>query len=214
MAEVTQHAARQAASTTKATVRVRNRVVPMEHAETYYAHEIASEGQWSSGHVPIIVRPPVDAGQSRSDWFANTLERMRETRRRKGVLPISVAVAGGDDIAIDVGLVDVTVFFEMPPGFPPSLPGTREEFDMALTENFRHFDLVCGGALHDQLIVATVPHFFHSDGSPLLLYHNLIFGLRQEVRDTMDILGLLDTDSLFKALSKSGHLKVIGGIKR
>lgn len=85
MAEMMNHPARQAARTTTVTVRVHNQVavVPIEHAETYYAHEIASEGPWSSGHVPIIIRPTVDAGQAKDHWFSMTLERMRETRRRK-----------------------------------------------------------------------------------------------------------------------------------
>jgi hypothetical protein len=44
---------------------------------------------------------------------------------------------------------------------------------MTRTENFRHFDSVCAGALHDQMIIATVLHLFHSNGSPLLHDHNL-----------------------------------------
>jgi hypothetical protein len=100
-----------------------------------------------------------------------------------------------------------------PPGLPPLLPTTRKELDMPFTENFRHFDSVCAGALHDQMIVATVLHVFHSDGSPLLHYHNLIFGLRQEVRGHMDILGPLDLDPMLTKLSKSGPLSIIGGMK-
>ena len=215
MTEVMNRAARRAASAgeTKVKVRVRNQVavVPMEHVETYYTHELASEGKWASGRDIIIVRPSADAGSSDSDWFPRMLKRMRETRRRKGTLPISVGIDERNDLEIDVGLVDVTVFFEMPPGIPPSLPRTRDELDMTFTENFRHFDSVCAGALHDQMIIASVPHFFHSNGSPLFHYHNLIFGLRQEVRGDMDILGPLDIDPLLKKLSASGPLSFIGG---
>jgi hypothetical protein len=221
MAEVMNRAARRAAGMgrtgkAKVTVKVSNRidVVPMEHVETYFRHEIASEGKWASGRVPMIIRPTVDAGRTDGNWFPMTLERMRETRRRKGTLPVSIGQDGGSDMQIDVGLVDVIVFFEMPPDIPPSLPTTREEFDMAFTENFRRFDSVCAGALHDQMIVASVPHFFHSNGSPLFHYHNLIFGLRQEVRGDMDILGPLDMEPFLKALSKSGPLSFIGGMKQ
>ena len=50
--------------------------------------------------------------------------------------------------------------------------------------------------------------------SPLFHYHNLIFGLRQEVRGDMDILGPLDMEPLLEALSKSGPLAFIGGMKQ
>lgn len=215
MAEVMNRAARRAAGKKKGTVSVRNRiaVVPMEHIETYFTHEIASEGQWASNRDLIILRPSVDAGRADSDWFPKTLERMRETRRRQGPLPIPIAIAEGREIEIDVGLVDVTVHFEMPSGIPPLPPTTRAELDSTLTENLRHFDAVCAGALHDQMIMATAPHFFRSNGSRLLHFHNLIFGLRQEVRRDLDILGPLDIDPLLKALIKSGPLSVIGGMK-
>lgn len=218
MAEAMNRAARRAtkAGKTKVTVSVRNRigVVPMEHVETYYTHEIASEGNWGSGRDLIIVRPPEDAGLADSLWFARTLDRMRVIRRRKGTIPMRVDIGEGQQIEIDVGLVDVTVFFQMPPGIPPSLPTTRDELDRTFTENFRHFNSLCAAALYDQMIMVSVPHFFHSNGSPLFHYHNLIFGLRQEVRGDMDILGPLDMDPLLKALSRSGPLSVIGGMRQ
>ena len=222
MTEVMNRAARRAAGMAKAvkpsgSVRVSNRVdvVPMEHIETYYAHEIIREGKWGSNRKPIIVRPHEDvAKMADSHWFSKTLDRMRQTRRRKGTLPTTVDLGGGETLMLDVGLVDVTVFFQMPPGQPPLLPRTQEEHSKAMAENFRHFDAVCAGALHDQMIIASVPHVFHSNGSVLFHYHNLIFGLRQEVRGDMDILGPLDMDPLLKALSRSGPLSIIGGMKQ
>lgn len=215
MAEAMNRAARRAAGKQRVTVRVRNQVavVPMAHADTYIEHEIFSEGEWASGRHLILLRPSVAVGRADSHWWPTTLERMREARRRKGTLPMSIDVGTGPPMEIDIGLVDVTVFFQMPPGLPPSLPSTRDEYDMTLTENLRHLDSVCAGALHDQMIVATVMHTFHSSGSPLLHYHNLIFGLRQEVRGDMDLLGPLDLNPLLKALSQSGPLSVIGGRK-
>ena len=34
------------------------------------------------------------------------------------------------------------------------------------------------------MIIAVAPHIYHSNGTYLYHYHNLIFGLRQEVRAT------------------------------
>jgi hypothetical protein len=42
----------------------------------------------------------------------------------------------------------------------------------------------------------------------------LIFGLRQEVRGDMDILGPLDINPLLRAISKSGPINVVGGMKQ
>ena len=71
MAEVMNRAARRAAGMAKAvkpsdSVRVSNRVdvVPMEHIETYYAHEILCEGKWGSNRKPIIVRPQEDVAKA------------------------------------------------------------------------------------------------------------------------------------------------------
>jgi hypothetical protein len=208
MNEVMNRAARRAAGIKKPMIKVTNRiaVVPMEHIETYWAHEIASEGKWASNVPVIIIQPAIDRGRAESHWFDRTLERMWETRRRKGTLPITI---GGN--VIDVGLVDITVFFEMPAGV---LPRREEEYEYLLTENMRHFDLVCSGAFNDQMILATVLHSYHSNGSRLIHCHNLIFGLRQEVRGDVDILGPLDMEPLLKTLAEDGPLNVIGGVRQ
>jgi hypothetical protein len=93
------------------------------------------------------------------------------------------------------------------------IPTREEDWDRTLTENLRHLDSICAGAFHDQMILATTPHCFHSDGSLLLHYHNLIFGMRQEVCGDTDILAPLDMGPLLKALSKSGPVSIIGGMK-
>jgi hypothetical protein len=166
MAKVVNRADRRAAEAgeTKVTVRVTNRIAvgPMEHVETCCAHKIASEGQWGSGRELIVIHSREDPGPADDLWFGRTLEKMRKTRRRKGTVPIRIGRGEGRDVEIDVGLVDVTVFFEMPPGIPPSLPTTREEIDMTFAEYARHFDSLCAGAIHDQMILASVPHFFIS----------------------------------------------------
>jgi hypothetical protein len=220
MAKVMNRAARRAAGKGRAyepqiKVQVSNRiaVVPMAHVETYVEHEILREGSWGSRRRLIILRPPEDVGLASGDWWPTQLERMRETRRRKGTLPIEVDLGAGQVLELDVGLVDVTVSFDMPPCLP-AMPATRDDYDRTLTENLHHFDAVCAGALHDQMIVATVPHVFRPDGSRLLHYHNLIFGLRQEVRGDLDILGPLDLEPLLKALAQTGPLSIMGGMKQ
>lgn len=129
MDEVMNRAARRAAGRKKEMVRVSNRIsiVPMEHAETYLAHEIASEGKWASDVPLFIIQPEIDRGETDTGWFATTLERMRETRRRKGTLPVTIAMPSGSIIEMDVGLVDVTVFFEMPPDVLPLLPTSKDD---------------------------------------------------------------------------------------
>jgi hypothetical protein len=218
MTDVMNRAARRAVGRVVAgrvNVRVRNRiaVVPMEHVETYFTHEIASEGKWRNDVPIIILRPGVDCGTADSGWWPKTLARIRETRQRKGTIPVTISMGGSGDIELDVGLVDITVFFQMPPGKLSPLLKNKSEADRFLDENLRHLDSVCAGGLHDQMIIATAPHIFHSNGSLLLHYHNLVIGLRQEVRGNMDILGPLDIDPLLKALSKSGPLSIIGGMK-
>lgn len=212
MAEVMNRAARRAAGMhkTQPIIRVTDRVdvVPMEHVETFFNYEIAREGKWRSDVPLIIIRPKHQTGRADSSWFPETLARMREARRRKGALPVCV---GG--MEIDVGLIDVTVFFQLMPGSTLVRPRTREESDKLLHENLIHLDKVCGDAFHDQMILAISPHIYHSNGSFLYHHHNLIFGLRQEVRGDMDILGPLDMQPLINALGRSGGLNVIGGVK-
>src|SRR5258708_2984644 len=120
-------AARRAGGTKEHRVNVRNRVavVPMEPSESYLTHQILNEGQWASDKHLIILQPSIDRGRADEDWVATMLERMREMRRMKGTLPIKVAFSKGEYAEIDVGLIDVTVFFQMPPGVLPTIP-TRE----------------------------------------------------------------------------------------
>lgn len=211
----TNRAARWAANMGRPVVKVGNRidVVPMEHAESYIAHEIESEGPWRSGVPLVILQPAIDRGMAPDGWMAQTLARMREVRLRHATVPFRMGVDGGGQIGIDVGLVDVTVFFEMPASRRPVPPRGRDETDRLLTENLRHLDAVCAGALHDQMVIASAQHFYHSGGSHLVHFHNLIFGLRQEVREDRDLLGPLDMNPLLEALAAGGPLTVIGGMR-
>jgi len=213
MAEVMNRAARRAAGKgeTELTVHVTNRVdvVPMEHVETVFNYEIASEGKWRTNVPVIILRPDHEAGRADSGWFPRTLARMREARRRKGAMPVSI---GG--MEIDVGLIDIIVFFQLIPGNRLVHPRTSDERARLFDENLIHLDKLCGDALHDQMVIAVAPHIYHSNGSFLYHHHNLIFGLRQEVSGDLDMLGVLDMDPLVKALSRSGGLNVVAGVKQ
>jgi hypothetical protein len=212
MAGIKKRTARLAAHRVNVEVRNHVSVVPMEHVETYFEHEIASEGKWKSDVTVIILRPAVDCGKAGSGWWPETLARMREARRRKGTIPVKIGMPGGSNCEFDVGLVDVTVSFSMPPATLSALIKNKRKANRFFDENLRHLDSVCAGGLHDQMIIATALHIYHSSGSRLLHFHNLILGLRQEVRGDMDILGPLDMDPLLKALAKSGSLSVIGGM--
>jgi hypothetical protein len=114
-------------------------VVPMEHVEPYYSFEIARDGPRARGRELITLSPDVEIWPVDSDWFPKTLERMRATRRQNGTHPIGLTIEGMDR-EIDVGLVDVTVFFEMPPDVPP-LPSTWADMEMAQATNLRHLNM-------------------------------------------------------------------------
>jgi hypothetical protein len=167
-----------------------------------------------SGVALIIDRPEEDRGRADPGWFLTTKERMHETRSRKGTIPFRIGRDGGDDIEIDVGLVDVIVSFEIENAPIPVLPRSQGESERPDEENFRHLDPLLKGTLHDQTILATSPHRYHSNGSLLFHYHNLIFGLRQEIRGSIEILDPLDMDSLFRTLAEAGTLNIIGGMRQ
>ncbi len=147
------------------------------------------------------------AAGSRRRWRA-----CGNAAKRKGVaFPVRF-----QDTEIDVGLLDVIVSFRIMPGNKLVLSSTEEERNkLRFVKTLSTLTSVCGDALHDQMIMAmAIPHIYRSDGELLFHIHNLIFGLRQEVRGDMDILGPLDLEPVMKVLSRSGGLDFIGGVKR
>jgi regulator of sirC expression with transglutaminase-like and TPR domain len=218
MVEVMNWAAQQKASKHKADnspvavhVSHRTTVVPMDHVENYLQHEFINEGKWAAGGQPIIIQLPADSKMADNRWLTTTLEKMRETRRRIGTLPTMIQTSEGEAIPVDVGLLDITVFFQMPLGLPPGLPSAKDQYEAAFQHNLRCFRAICVGALHDRMILAACMHVFHADGWPLLHFHNLIFGLQQEIRGDMNILlAPLDMNPTLKALSKTGPVSIIG----
>lgn len=215
MAKVMNRAARRAANSgmEKAlpTIQVTHRVdlVPMEHMETFFKYEIAREGKWRNDAPVLILRPKHDAGLADSGWFPKTLARMWEVRQRKDAVPLS-----GDGMEIDLGLIDIIVFFELMPGNKRVHPQTAEDIETLRDENFNHLDKICGDSVHDQMIIAQVEHFYHSDGSYLCHYHTLIFNLRQDARGKFDVLRAPDLQPLLNDLRRGGNLNVIEGVKQ
>jgi hypothetical protein len=218
MGEARRRAAQHAAGTNPPAgkLKVSNRidVVPMDTVESYLKHEIVSEGRWRSGVPLVIVRPAADRGLADSQWLPEMVTHMRETRRRYGPIPFTLGLGETGGIDLDIGLIDIIVFFEYSGSKAFVRPETQAESDRLLHENLRHIDMLCADALHDQMVIAIAPHVYHSNGSLLYHYHNLIFGLRHEARGDMDVFGTLDLEPLMKKLSASGPLRIVGGMRQ
>jgi hypothetical protein len=99
-----------------------------------------------------------------------------------------------------VGLVDIPITFEGPLELVASnLERRSSEF---LDTNLRYLDGLFSGAFHDQMTLVTVLHAVRPDGTPSLHYHNLVFGLRKEIRDDGTLIGPLDLGPLITALGQ------------
>ena len=169
-------------------------LVPMAHVKSYFEGEIASEGRHRSGVPIIVILPSVDAGKSSGlHWFADIHSQMRRVRKRQA--PPLFKLQNGQQI--DVGMVDIQIALHAPSGMIPHLI----ESDTFTHENFEFLDYITGGTIHNQMVFASAFHNYHSDGSYHYHFHNLIFGLRKEVREsdrkesigTMDLMPLLDS---------------------
>jgi hypothetical protein len=204
MAEVMNRAARRAAKAAGSPVETGIYIVPMEHVEEYYYTQIAREGIWNDD-PPVIVHRPVKQRQMfRADdaWLRHTLSQMREVRKGgtyRYVFPSERE--GGQELDIDIGLIDVEVYF-------PAYAGRRSGSPMT-DENFREADRLCGRQLHAQMVMATAVHQFRPDGSYTLHYHNLIFALRKQVEPDEHI-GTLDLLPLVKALGAGRKVNIVG----
>ena len=182
-------------------------VVPMEHVESYFNHEVAREGDLRRSAVPIVVvQPRSESGRADDDWFPRLLAQMRQARCDHGTIPVNI-----NGMEIDIGLIDMQVSFHAP---AEKLVRMRDEDKQQMTvENFRHFDQLCAGAFNDQMVMATATHAYRPDGSHLFHYHNLIFGLRKEIRDGREIVDPIDLEPLLKVLGTGRNIAFIGGIK-
>jgi hypothetical protein len=171
-------------------------VVPMELVELYYHTQIAREGLWNPDPPVIILRPQQEFGRADDAWFDRTLAQMREVRKpgtNRYVLP-----ANGGNVDLDIGLLDVQVYFH-------NTPDSRATSD----DNFKEVDKMCGKQLHTQMVIVTAVHQYLTDGSRTLHYHNVIFSLRREIDGDREHIGILDMLPLVERLGKGRTIHII-----
>jgi len=175
-------------------------LIPLELTEAYYRIHIAAEGGCSNHQPPVIItRPQAEFGRADEAWLQRTLGQMLDVRKpgtHRYVLPHE---HGKSDI--DIGLIDVQVYFHDTEGMLS--PGHKTN------ENFAAVDGVCGGELHTQMVLASAVHRHRPDGSRILHYHNLIFSVRKEIEGDRVHLGVIDLLPLVKALGKGRTINVV-----
>jgi hypothetical protein len=175
-------------------------VVPLAVTRSYFRTEIASEGFHRSGCVPLVLCPRAEVGEATPEWVENLFAEMDEVRQTGSPAPVSIPELGAEGRDIDVGLVDIPITFEGPlPLVASNLERRHSEF---LDTNLRYLDGLFSGALHDQMILVNVLHAVRPDGTPSLHYHNLVFGLRKEIREDRTLIGPLDLGPLLGALGR------------
>jgi hypothetical protein len=177
-------------------------IVPMELTEGYYAAYIADEGIGSLEPAIIIMRPEAELGRADHAWLQRTLGQMRDVRQ-PGTHRYEFPHDGGT-IEIDIGLIDVQVWFNDTAG--------ELADDYRSDENFAVLDKLCGSQLNTQMVLASAVHRYRPDGSYLLHYHNLIFSLRKEYDGDCEHLGVIDLLPLVKVLGDGRTLNIIDGL--
>jgi hypothetical protein len=185
-------------------------VVPMELVGQYYATQIASEGPWHDD-PPILVTgpPPGPPGAFRADdaWFRHTLAQMRQVRRPGTKRYVFPREHDRDfEIDIDVGLIDVQLYFEASPAgrFARSMDERHQQY----TRNHARFVRLCGGQLHNQMVIATAVHQYRPDGSYAPHFHNVIFALRKQMEPDEHI-GILELLPVIKALGDGRTMNIM-----
>ena len=180
--------------------------VPMERIETYFNEEIVNEGRWRSGVPLTVLRPEPETFKDPVEWFGRMLEDMKEVRARFGPKLIPLRDGG----AADIGLIDVIVNFKGP--VAPVLQLFRQDPMRSFDENTLHLEWVFSGAFHDQMVLATAIHFHRPSGKIELHYHNLIFGIRKEIRGDRELLGTLDVKPLLDSIYERKDIGYVYGI--
>lgn len=205
MAEVMNRVGRRAAKgrteTARPPIEVGVYIVPMELTEEYYRTQIAREGCWNDDPPVIVHRPVTRMFRADDAWLRQTLGQMREVRRPGTNRAVFPAGGGfGREIDIDIGLIDVQIYF---PGY-----SGRQGGSPMTDENFREADRLCGHELHTQMVMAASVHQYRPDGSYCLHYHNLIFGLRKQIEPDEHI-GVIDLTPLVRVLGAGRVLSII-----
>jgi hypothetical protein len=204
MAEVMNRAARRAEKVgntgSKNGIETAVYVVPMDLVEGYYHTQIAREGLWNDDPPVIVTRPVTEIFRADDEWFDHTLSQMREVRRPGTNRYVFPGEAGKSDTDIDIGLIDVQVYFNHYTGDRRGSPKTNENFQIA--------ERLCGSNLTTQNVLATAVHQHRPNGDYVLHYHNLIFALRKQV-DPDEHIGIVDLLPLVKALASCPTFNLI-----
>lgn len=184
-------------------------LVPLEHARSYFAGEIASEGRFRSG-VPVIpILPARDAGRPcPPNWFPDLYVQMRQARNR--AMPKLYRLRDGKKI--DVGIIDITIALHVPDeGMIPHLI----ESETFTRENLDFLDCITAEKICPPMVFATAFHNYHSNGSHHYHFHNLIFGLRKEISepDGKESIGTIDLLPLIEALNEWHDQNIVAGRK-
>jgi hypothetical protein len=175
-------------------------VVPFSSARSYYRTEIANEGFRRANCPVMVLFPRAEVGEATPAWIEKLFGEMDEVRRSDPPKRISIPELGVEGRDIDVGLVDVPITFEGPlQRVASNLEHRSLEF---LDTNLRYLDGLSSGTFHDQMVLVTVLHAVRPDGTPSIHYHNLIFGLRKEIREDRTLIGPLDLGPMCEALGR------------
>ena len=186
-------------------------LVPMEHTQSYFTNEIASEGRWRSGVPIIVILPGNDAGtHTGPHWFNDLYSQMWRVREREA--PPLFKLRNGTDI--DIGIVDIQIALHVPDGMEGMIPHLIESETFS-HENFDFLDYVTAKKIHNRMVFASAFHNYHSSGSFHYHFHNLIFGMRKEIRETdeKESIGTIDLIPMLDALNEHHDQNVISGLK-
>jgi hypothetical protein len=201
MAKVMNRVARRAARKAQPAVETGIYIVPMGCTEAYYHAQIAQEGMWNPDPPVIVTRPKEEFGRADEAWLQRTLSQMRKVREPGTNRYVFPGESGQADTDIDIGLIDVQIYFDAYSGEIAGSPMTDE--------NLRQVDRLCGGQLHTQMVLASAVHRYRPDGSLTLHYHNLIFGLRKEMDGNREHIGIIDLLPLVHALGNGRTVNII-----
>jgi hypothetical protein len=116
----------------------------------------------------------------------------------------------GSGHLVDIGLIDIQVFFDGPMDL--LVEQLKTDSTRFLDENLKHVDWLCSRVFHDQMVLVFACHVFTAGGDRRVHYHNVIFGLRKEIRDGHELIGPLDMEPLVRALDRRIRVGLVAGI--
>jgi hypothetical protein len=111
MVEVMNRAARRAARKAQPAIETGIYIVPLEFTEAYYHAQVAQEGMWNPDPPVIVTRPKEEFGRADEVWLQRTLAQMRRVREPGTNRYVFPGESGRADTDIDIGLIDLQVYF-------------------------------------------------------------------------------------------------------